>query len=94
MRITCELAERPASMTWPRITNATRIMTMAMARPGEDPVGTALEETVLWLEDDYGFTTGEAYLSLGQVLEARCSQFVNPTFSYVAKVDRKYLPRR
>ena len=92
VRITCELAERPASMTWPRITNATHIMTTAMARPAEDAFRTALEEMVLWLEDEYGFTKGEAYLFLGQVLEARCTQFVNPTFSYVAKVDRKYLP--
>jgi amidase len=94
VRITCELAERPASMTWPRITNATHIMTTAMARPAEDAFRTALEEMVLWLEDDYGFTKGEGYLFLGQVLEARCTQFVNPTFSYVAKVDRKYLPPR
>ena len=94
VRITCELAERPASMTWPRITNATHIMTTAMARPAEDAFRTALEEMVLWLEDEYGFTKGEAYLLLGQVLEARCTQFVNPTFSYVAKVDRRYLPPR
>ena len=94
VRITCELAERPASMTLPRITNATHIMTTAMARPAEDAFRTALEEMVLWLEDEYGFTKGEAYLFLGQVLEARCTQFVNPTFSYVAKVDRKYLPPR
>ena len=36
----------------------------------------------------------EACLFLGQVLEARCTQFVNPTFSYVAKVRREYLPKR
>ncbi len=94
VRITCELAERPASMTWPRITNATHIMTTAMARPAEDAFRTALEEMVLWLEDDYGFNKGEAYLFLVQFLEARFTQFVNPTFSYVAKVDRKYLPPR
>ena len=51
----------------------------------------ALSEMIVWLEDDYGFERGEAYLFLGQVLEARCTQFVNPTFSYVAKVDRQYL---
>ena len=28
---------------------------------------------------------------LGQVLEARCTQFVNPTFTYVAKVPKRYL---
>ena len=92
VRITCELADRPASMTWPRITNATHIMTTAMARPAEDAFRTALEEMILWLEDGYGMSRGDAYLLLGQVLEARCTQFVNPTFSYVAKVNRRYLP--
>ena len=91
VRIRCELAERPSSMTWPRITDETHIMTTAMARPAEDAFRTALQEMVLWLEDEYGFARGEAYLFLGQVLEARCTQFVNPTFSYVAKVNRKYL---
>ena len=38
------------------------------------------------------FSRGEAYPSLGQVPEARCTQFVNPTFSYAAKVNRRYLP--
>ena len=62
-----------------------------MARPAEDAFRMALSEMIVWLEDDYGFERGEAYLFLGQVLEARCTQFVNPTFSYVAKVDRQYL---
>ncbi len=91
VRIKCELADRPKSMTWPRITNDDYIMTTGQARPAEDAFRTALSEMILWLEDDYGFSRGEAYLFLGQVLEARCTQFVNPTFSYVAKVRREYL---
>ena len=92
VRIRCELKPRPKLMTWPRITDETHIMTTAMAKPAEDAFRTALSEMVLWLEEGYGFERGEAYLFLGQVLEARCTQFVNPTFSYVAKVNRKYLP--
>jgi acetamidase/formamidase len=94
VRIRCELADRPQNMTWPRITNETHIMTTAMARPAEDAFRTALAEMILWLEEEYGFERGEAYMFLAQVLEARCTQFVNPTFSYVCKVDRKYLPSR
>ncbi len=92
VKITCELGSLPESMTWPRITNATHIMTTGIAKPAEDAFRIALSEMILWLEDEYAFSRGEAYLFLGQVLEARCTQFVNPTFSYVAKVDRKYLP--
>ena len=92
VRIRCELRSRPESMTWPRITNESHIMTTAMARPAEDAFRTALSEMVLWLEESYGVSKGEAYLFLGQVLEARCTQFVNPTFTYVAKVNREFLP--
>ena len=92
-RLRCELVPMPAGMTWPRITNETHIMTTAMAQVlRRTPSELALSEMILWLQHDYGFTRGEAYLFLGQVLEARCTQFVNPTFSYVAKVNRKYLP--
>jgi acetamidase/formamidase len=68
-------------------------MTTANTRPCEDAFRTALSEMILWLEDEYKMPRGEAYLFLGQVLEARCTQFVNPTFSYVAKVNRRYLPK-
>ena len=92
VRITCDLVDMPVNMGWPRITNATHIMTTGQARPAEDAFRTALAEMILWLETDYGFSRGDAYLFLGQVLEARCTQFVNPTFSYVCKVNRKWLP--
>jgi len=36
-------------------------------------------------------TKPEAYLLMGQVMEARCTQFVNPTRSYVCKMAKKYL---
>jgi amidase len=93
VQVRCELAEKPSSMFWPRLVNETHIITAAMARPAEDAFRYALEAMVLWLEESYGLARGEAYLFLGQVLEARCTQFVNPTFTYVAKVPRRYLPK-
>lgn len=92
VRLRCELGPRPASFRGPRIENETHIMTVAFARPAEDAFREALSGLILWLEDEFGFGRGEAYLYLGQVLEARCTQFVNPTFSYVAKVAREWLP--
>ena len=91
VKVWCELAEKPASMHWPRVVDGTHIMTLAMARPAEDAFRYALEALILWLEEDYGFTRGDAYLFLGQVLEARVTAFVNPTFTYVAKVAQRYL---
>jgi amidase len=93
VKISCDLSIKPESMSWPRITDETHIITTAQAKPAEDAFRLALVEMILWLEEEYGFTRGEAYLLLGQVLEARCTQFVNPTFTYVCKVNRKYLPQ-
>jgi acetamidase/formamidase len=91
VRLRCELDQLPGSMTSPRIENETHIMTVGMTRPAEDAFRKALEAMVLWMEDGYGFPRGEAYLLLGQVLEARCTQFVNPHFTYLAKIAKKYL---
>lgn len=91
VRLRCELMERPAAWRGPRIENATHIMTLGFARPAEDAFRLALEALILWMEEGYGFARGEAYLLLGQVLEARCTQFVNPTFSYVAKIAKRWL---
>jgi amidase len=46
---------------------------------------------VLWMEADYGFSQPEALMLLGQVAEARCTQFVNPKFTYVCKINKRYL---
>lgn len=91
VKISCDLRPMPRSMTWPRITNSTHIMTTGITKPAEEAFRIALSEMIIWLEEEYNLPRGEAYLLLGQVLEARCTQFVNPTFSYVAKVPRKYL---
>jgi len=45
------------------------------------------------LADD-GYDEKDAFLLLGLVLEARCTQFVDPLYSYVAKIRRDYLPPR
>ncbi len=92
VQVRCELSAKPQSMFWPRLIDDSHIMTMAMARPAEDAFRAALEAMILWLEESYGFSRGEAYIYLGQVLEARCTQFVNPTFTYVAKVAKRFLP--
>jgi acetamidase/formamidase len=91
VRLRCELSPRPPSFDWPRLEDATHFMTAAQARPAEDAFRHALESLILWLESD-GMARGEAYLWLGQVLEARCTQFVNPTFTYLAKVRKEFWP--
>jgi amidase len=92
VRLRVEVTPRPESMFWPRLENETHIAVIAMARPLEDAFRYALEGLVLWLEEDYHFSRGEAFLLLGQVLEARCTAIVNPTYSYILKIAKRYLP--
>jgi acetamidase/formamidase len=91
VRLMVELRPQPEEMTWPRIENDTHIMTTAQGKPAEDAFRIALSEMILWLEADYGMSQGEAFMFLAQCLEARVTQFVNPSYSYVCKVNKKYL---
>jgi acetamidase/formamidase len=91
VRLRCEVMPLPEGMLGPRIESSTHIMTVGLARPAEDAFRHALENLVLWIETEYGIQRGEAYLLLAQVLEARATQFVNPTITYVAKVAKRYL---
>jgi len=92
-RLKVELADKPGSMTWPRIESETHIMTTGVEKPAEDAFRIALSEMILWLEEDYGMTQGDAFMFLAQVLEARVTQFVNPTYTYICKVNKEYLDR-
>jgi len=92
VRLRCTLAPRPPAMRGPRLRDATHIATIACARPCEDAFRQALAAMLDWLVEEYGFERREAYLFLGQVLEARCTQFVNPTFTYICKVAHEWLP--
>jgi acetamidase/formamidase len=91
VKLMAELGPKPKSMTWPRIENETHIMTTAQGKPAEDAFRIALSEMILWLEEDYKMTRGEAFIFLAQCLEARVTQFVNPSYSYVCKVNKRYL---
>ena len=78
--------ERPVTYV-----DATHLTAVGCARPAEDAFRIAVEQLVYWLADDYAMDEREAFLLLGQVLEARCTQFVDPLYTYVAKINRQYL---
>ena len=93
VQLTCRIhSPAPERLRFPRFETATHIGVLATARPAEDAFRVALAELIGWLEEGYALSQGEAILLLGQVLEARVTQFVNPHFTYVAKVARAFLP--
>jgi amidase len=86
-----DLAERAERMTWPRFETSEHIGTIASARPLEDAFRLAVEELAYWMADDYAIPLPDAVLLLAQVAEARCTQLVNPKYTYVCKVAKRYL---
>jgi len=91
--LSVELARKPSSMTWPRLETRNHICTIGCARPLDDALRIAFQEMVLWLEEDYGFDRAQAYMLLGSVAEARCTQMVNPKFTYICKVRKDLLAK-
>ena len=87
-----DLAPRPAEMRWPRLETATHLCAVACARPLEDAFRLAVRELVAWMVADYGFDVPGAVLLLGQVAEARATQIVNPKYTYIVKIARRWLP--
>jgi acetamidase/formamidase len=94
LRLRVTLSPAPKRLNWPRIETPTHICTVGCARPLDDALRIAFEEMVYWLEESCGIPGPEAYMLLGQIAEARCTQMVNPKYTYVCKVGKRYLPRR
>ena len=90
-KLMVEINPKPPEMSWPRLENADYIMTIGVDKPAEDAFRIALSEMILWLDADYGMTQGDAFMFLAQCLEARVTQFVNPTYTYICRVRREYL---
>ena len=86
-----ELAEKPEHFVNPRIETDEFIATTGFARPAEDAFRQALTDLILWMSEEFGFTPAGAHMLLAQVLHARATQFVNPLYTYLCKVQRKYL---
>lgn len=87
-----DLMKKPVSMHAVRAENNDYIMGIACERSLEESFHVAAREVLNWMVDDFGFSHEEAYLLMGQVMEARCTQFVNPTRTYICKMPKKYLP--
>lgn len=92
VQLRVDVVPKPARMEWPRIVDATHIGVVGCARPAEDAFRLATEQLIYWLSDEYGMDVKDAHLLLGLVMEARCTQFVDPLYSYVAKIRREFLP--
>jgi acetamidase/formamidase len=91
LTVKVSLEKAPRRLNHPRIETPTHIGTLGCARPLEDAMRIAFEEMVYWMEDEWKIPAAEGYMLLGQIAEARCTQVVNPKYTYICKVDKRVL---
>jgi len=79
------------TINWPRIESKEEIMTVGSARPLEDAARHAFKEMVEWMVADYKWERDDAYMFLSLAGKARIAQIVDPLYTVVAKLHKKYL---
>lgn len=83
--------ESGRTISWPRIESETELMTVGSARPMEDAARIAWKELIAWLEADHGIDRWEAYQLLTHAGRMRVGNMVDPLYSVVARLDKRYL---
>ena len=83
--------EQGRSIAWPRIESDSELMTVGSARPMEDAARIAWKELIGWLGTDYGIDRWEAYQLLTHAGRMRVGNMVDPQYSIVARIDKRYL---
>jgi len=83
--------EKGRKIEWPRIESPDETMTVCSARPLEDAARLAFREMIRWLEADYGVNQYDAYMLLSLTATARIAQIVDPLYTVVVKLQKKYL---
>lgn len=88
----CRLrVEKNLNLSRPRISTETHLMCVASARPLEAAIRLASKELLSWVSREYQIEEREALIWLGQTLEIRVGNVVDPNYSVIAAVDRGHL---
>jgi len=74
---------------WPRLESETHYMAIGSARPMEDAARIAWCELIAWMEEK-GWDKMHAYQMLSQVGEMTVGNMVDPNYSMVAKVEKRF----
>ena len=78
-------------INWPRLENMDFIMVLGSSRAINEAMQHANTELMRWLMADYGFDERGASLLMGQAMELEISNVVDPEFTIVAKMRKRYL---
>jgi acetamidase/formamidase len=79
---------------WPRLENDDYVMSAGSARPLEDAFRIAHTDMVRWMGEELGLGTMDAYQLLTQVSESPVANVVDPNYTVLCKVQKRWLPDR
>ncbi|MCP4416111.1 MAG: acetamidase [Chloroflexi bacterium] len=90
--LTVDLIKK-AACPWPRLENDEEIMVAGSARPLEDAVRIACTQLVYWAMEG-GLSLTDSYQLVSQAVTMRIGNVVDPNYTVVAKIAKRYLPPR
>lgn len=76
---------------WPRLETDEHVMSVGLARPLEDAFRISQQDLVGWASELTGLDTLDAYQLVAQAGDAPVGNVVDPNYSMVAKVAKRYL---
>jgi amidase len=79
---------------WPRIEDKEEIKTVGSSRDLLAAFQASTAELHRWLMADYGMTDRGAAMLMGQAARYEVAQVVDPSFTIVAKMPKKFLPKK
>lgn len=79
---------------WPRLENDDYVMVAGSSRPLEDAFRIAHADLVHWIAAEFGLDILDAYQLVTQAAETPIANAVDPNYTVVAKVRKRYLPER
>jgi acetamidase/formamidase len=81
-----------AATPWPRLESDSHVMSTGSARPLEDAFRISQSDLVRWLGVEFGMEQLDAYQLVSQVSETPVANVCDPNYTFVSKVDKRYLP--
>lgn len=82
-----------AKLSWPRFEDDEYIMSAGSYRPLEDAARIAYNDMVRWIATAYSMDLQDAYQLVSQTCVTDLAQLVDPNYTVVVKVPKKYLPK-
>lgn len=82
------------TINWPRGEDDEYLFALGNARPLEQALQHATTEMLCWLMSDYGLDARAANILLGQTVRYEVGNVIDPAFTVVAKIAKRYLPAR